>query len=165
MEFTRTSMFKSIIFVIFFMWIFTASHTLATTVGEIAQGLTCTCGCNMVVGACEGSMECTVAKQITGEVSNLLAKGQTKDEIIRYFVEKNGERILAAPTKRGFNLTAWIMPFLALILGGGGVYFFLSRCLNDRRSNLDESKFSDKEKMPDKKYLNQFENELKDFKF
>jgi len=29
--------------------------------------------------------------------------------------------VLSAPTKNGFNLSAWIMPFVALIAGGLGV--------------------------------------------
>jgi len=28
---------------------------------------------------------------------------------------------LSAPTKFGFNLTAWVMPFIALVAGGVGV--------------------------------------------
>lgn len=135
------------------------------TVGEITQALTCTCGCNMVVGACEGAMECSAAKSITEEVTRLVSEGKSKDEIIRYFVEKNGERILAAPTKKGFNLTAWILPFFLIILGGGLLYLFLTRCLTHKGAKTDPKKAPDDMAPIDKKYLDRIETELKEYDF
>ena len=135
----------------------------ALTAGEITQGLTCTCGCNMLVSACEGSMECSVAKKITAKVEKMIAQGQSKEQIIQYFVDTEGERILAAPTRKGFNLVAWILPFLAVLIGGGLVYVFLDKCLSSKNSNAPVPSASDKKKLPEAKYLDRFEKELKDF--
>lgn len=135
----------------------------ALTAGEITQGLTCTCGCNMLVSACEGSMECSVAKKITDRVEKMIAQGQSKEQIIQYFVHTEGERILAAPTRKGFNLVAWILPFLAVLLGGGLVYIFLDKCLSSGKSAEDAPAASDIKQMSDKKYLDRLEKELKDF--
>jgi len=44
-------------------------------------------------------------------------RGDADNTILRSFVEKYGTVVLAAPTTRGFNRVAWIMPYLALILG------------------------------------------------
>ena len=126
MKSTQKIRTRSTVLIMITLWVFSASPAFSTTASEITQALTCTCGCNMLVSACEGSMECTAAKQITDEVANMIAKGYSKDQIIRNFQDKHGEKILAAPTKKGFNLTAWIIPFLALILGGGGIYLFLT---------------------------------------
>ncbi len=153
----------SIFVIIMALSLIPAAHVFALTVGEITQSLTCTCGCNMLVSACEGSMECTPAKEITDQVTQMIEKGQSKEEIVQYFVATKGEQILAAPTKKGFNLTAWILPFLAIILGAGGIYFFIDKCLASRENMGDESENSDKKQVHEGKYLALFEKELKDF--
>jgi cytochrome c-type biogenesis protein CcmH len=43
------------------------------------------------------------------------------EQIIQQQVEKHGETVLSAPTKKGFNLTAWVVPFGALLVGGLGL--------------------------------------------
>ncbi|MFH1624450.1 MAG: cytochrome c-type biogenesis protein CcmH [Pseudomonadota bacterium] len=153
----------SILLIMLMLSVILISPAFSTTVGEITEELACTCGCGMVVSACEGSMECGAAKQITDEVRQMLDKRRSKDEIIQYFVNAYGERILAAPTKKGFNLSAWIFPFFAIVLAGGGIYIFLDRCLASRNKIADRSRSSDMTKITDRKYLDQFEKELKDF--
>ena len=144
--------------------LFSTPEAFSTTVGEITQALTCTCACNMVVSSCEGSMECTAAKNITDQVTRMIEKGKFKDEIIRYFVKTHGERILAAPTKKGFNLTAWILPFLVIVLAAGGIYIFLDRCLASRKSITDtRENVEQRGKTIDRKYFDQCERELKQF--
>lgn len=44
--------------------------------------------------------------------------GKTKDEILAYFSGKYGEKILSSPSTSGFNLVAWVLPFVLLGLGG-----------------------------------------------
>jgi hypothetical protein len=56
-------------FVIAGSWV---SRGVALTVAEITKDLTCDCGCNMVVSACEGTMECSPARQITDQVAQLI---------------------------------------------------------------------------------------------
>lgn len=163
MKYTLKSKIGWIVFLSALFLLLTATNAFSITVGEITQALTCTCGCNMVVSACEGAMECSAAKQITDEVAQRLAEGQSKDEIIKYFVGVFGERILAAPTKQGFNLSAWILPFLAIVLGGAGIYVFLYKCLTSKKTATDESEFFDENQAPDKKYIDQLEKELADF--
>lgn len=163
MKYTKKSKIVWVAFLIIPLLLLTASNAFSTTVGEITQALTCTCGCNMVVSACEGAMECSAAKQITDKVVKRLARGQSKDEIIKYFIGFYGERILAAPTKQGFNLSAWILPFLAIVLGGAGIYIFLYKCLTSKKIATDESKLFDVNQTPDGKYIDQLEKELADF--
>jgi cytochrome c-type biogenesis protein CcmH len=117
----------------------------------------------MLVSACEGSMECAPAKKITEQVVQMIEKGQSKEEIIQYFVRTNGERILAAPTKKGFNLIAWVLPFLAIILGAGAIYVFIDKCLTYKKDTADESEHYNKKQAVEGKYIDLFEKELKDF--
>lgn len=94
---------------------------------DIKTNLTCGCDCNMTVEACEGSMACKSAEQLTFEASQYVDQGMGKDAILAAFVQKYGEQILAAPTKRGFNLTAWILPFVGLIAGAFGIVIILKK--------------------------------------
>ncbi|MFQ6612258.1 MAG: cytochrome c-type biogenesis protein CcmH [Fidelibacterota bacterium] len=55
--------------------------------------------------------------ELEAEITAFVNAGKTKDEIISYYVEKYGERILAAPVAQGFNLFAWIAP-IAIGLAG-----------------------------------------------
>ena len=154
----------AILFSLFASSVLWLSPALSVTVGEITQELACTCGCNMVVSACEGAMECSAAGGIKAQVMEKLNQGQSKGEIIGYFVNLYGEKILSAPTKRGFNLTAWILPFFALVSGGGILYLTLKRWHSmggergEGRNTLDRGK-------GEGKYLERFEEELKDFDY
>ncbi|NIA31756.1 MAG: hypothetical protein GWP06_17835 [Actinobacteria bacterium] len=152
----KTSAVLIVIITVLFM---PAVQAFALTAGEITKGLTCTCSCNMLVSACE----CGTAQKITTQVSQMIEKGLSKEEIIQSFVSTHGEKILAAPTKKGFNLTAWILPFLAIILGAGGIYIFIDKCLISRKDTSDESEYDNKKQVTKAKYLDLFEKELKDF--
>ncbi len=66
------------------------------------------------------------SEQIRQDIKQKLAAGQTKEQIIDYYVGIYGEEILAVPTKKGFNLTAWVIPPLAALTGIVLVYFALS---------------------------------------
>lgn len=85
---------------------------------EIQNELACFCGCGMTIQGCLGGMTCSESRAVSKEVASFLTIGKTKTEVLQAMVVKYGERILAAPTKEGFNLTAWILPFVALIVGG-----------------------------------------------
>ena len=56
-----------------------------------------------------------------------MGKGLGKTEILAHFEQKYGEKILSAPTTRGFNLAAWLTPFVLLLLGGFFVAVTLRR--------------------------------------
>ena len=60
-----------------------------------------------------------------GAISLAIKQGKSSDEIVNAFVLKYGEEVLAAPTKKGFKLTAWITPFLAIFIGGITLFFIL----------------------------------------
>ena len=51
------------------------------------------------------------------KIKELAAEGKSKEEIVDHFVGIYGERILAVPVARGFNLMVWVAPFIVLGLG------------------------------------------------
>ncbi|MFQ6001256.1 MAG: cytochrome c-type biogenesis protein CcmH [Anaerolineae bacterium] len=91
--------------------------------GTIGENLICPCGCTMLLNSCE----CATAEEMRGVIRERLDQGQSSLQIVRYFVDLYGERVLAAPPKQGFNLTAWVLPFILLALGGGGVAVLMRR--------------------------------------
>lgn len=94
---------------------------------QIQESLICTCECNMTVAACEGSMNCVTAKKLTEEGEFLISNHLTEAQILDVFVMRYGEAILASPTKSGFNLIAWVLPYLVLGTIGFGVTQLLRR--------------------------------------
>ncbi len=65
------------------------------------------------------------ARQIEAFISARIAAGDSKNEITDRLVAEYGPQILAAPPKKGFNLLAWLLPFVGL-LGGAIVLGLLA---------------------------------------
>jgi cytochrome c-type biogenesis protein CcmH len=74
-----------------------------------------------------------LAKEMRNLVREQVAQGKTRDEILAYFVSRYGEFVLLAPTKRGFNLLVWGLPFLAILTAAGGVYLVARRWTREPR--------------------------------
>jgi cytochrome c-type biogenesis protein CcmH len=85
---------------------------------EIRRELACYCGCSLTVEDCLRSMRCSESAKLSRQVIDLSNTGKSKPEIIQAMLASYGETILSAPTKKGFNLAAWILPFAALGIGG-----------------------------------------------
>ena len=58
-----------------------------------------------------------IARRMTADIGRRIAAGQSKNQIEDALVAEFGQQILAAPPKKGFNLLAWILPFVALFGG------------------------------------------------
>jgi cytochrome c-type biogenesis protein CcmH len=86
------------------------------TVKEVGEELVCQCGCNHVLYNCT-MQNCHSATPMREEIQNKLDEGQTKKQIVAAFVEQYGMKVLSAPPPRGFNLSAWVIPFVALGAG------------------------------------------------
>jgi cytochrome c-type biogenesis protein CcmH len=103
-----------------------AARAAATSRQEIAEGLTCQCGCGLTVANCNHP-NCSFSVPMREHIDTMLAHGMGRAEIIAYFRKQYGEKILSAPTTQGFNLLAWTMPFAALLVGGGLVVLMMGR--------------------------------------
>jgi cytochrome c-type biogenesis protein CcmH len=98
----------------------------AVTTKEIEEALTCQCGCGLTVHSCN-HLQCGSGIPLKQEVLTLVSQGLGRDEIVLHFRDKYGEKILSAPTVEGFNLTAWIVPFVMLAAGAAVVAITLVR--------------------------------------
>ncbi len=63
----------------------------------------------------------TTAAQMRGVILEQLREGRSPDEVKAYFVSRYGEWVLLAPTRSGFNLLAWWLPFVGIGAGLVGV--------------------------------------------
>jgi cytochrome c-type biogenesis protein CcmH len=83
---------------------------------EACDRLVCQCGCNEQLSVC-AMQNCSSATPMRAEIRERLEKGDTVDLIVDSFVARYGKKVLSAPTTKGFDLSAWIMPFVMLCLG------------------------------------------------
>jgi cytochrome c-type biogenesis protein CcmH len=106
------------------------------TTQEVEEALTCQCGCGLTVHSCN-HLQCGFAVPVKQTIAEQVSQGKGKEEIIATFVARYGEKILSAPTTSGFNLAAWITPFLAIVVGG--VLIGLVSLRWSRRNSQNES--------------------------
>lgn len=92
---------------------------------SVSDKLICLCGCNSVLTVCP-HQNCEWGIPAKQYITDQLAAGQTPEQLLDYYVAEYGEKVLAAPTKSGFNLAAYIIPFAVLIAGGVIVYFVVA---------------------------------------
>jgi len=60
-----------------------------------------------------------IAQRMKAFIRTRIAAGDTKSEIKAKLVANFGEAVLAAPPKKGFNLLAWVLPFVGI--GAGAI--------------------------------------------
>jgi cytochrome c-type biogenesis protein CcmH len=58
-----------------------------------------------------------IARRMKADISRRIQAGQSKQQIKDELVAEFGTKILAAPPAKGFNLLAWLLPFVALFGG------------------------------------------------
>lgn len=81
---------------------------------RLGHQLMCMCGCNQILLECN-HVGCTYSDRMRDELTAAVAKGDNDSMTLQTFVQKYGATVLAAPTNTGFNLVAWIMPFIVFI--------------------------------------------------
>ena len=90
---------------------------------QIGLGLRCPVCQGMPIAESPSQM----AQDMMVKVREMVADGKSKAEIYDYFAERYGEWVLLEPKAKGFNLGLWILPVLALLLGGFLVWRFVSK--------------------------------------
>ena len=91
---------------------------------DLRRSLVCMCGSAGCGKKILAECTCATAAVTREELSNLVAEGMTRDEVLQFYVDKhNSQEALAAPLDQGFNRLAWLFPYLlaitaAVALGG-----------------------------------------------
>jgi cytochrome c-type biogenesis protein CcmH len=60
------------------------------------------------------------------ELTAAVTRGDSDNNVLQWFIQTYGTTVLTVPTEHGFNRVAWIMPYLALVLGIGLVVFIVT---------------------------------------
>ena len=126
-------------------------------VKEVARELACLCGTcpHRPLHECS----CGWADKYRARIKGELEAGQDKPTIVASFVREFGQEAFSAPPKSGFNLTAWVMPFLALALGGLAVRTVIATWSRNRRTDAPPSA---SQAEGEGTYLTRLEQELKE---
>lgn len=102
-----------------------ADEQLSPEALSIANSLNCP--------VCEGLSVRDSQSQLSGqmrqEIQKRLDEGQTRQQIINYFVSRYGVGILRSPPKHGFTQTLWWGPVVGLVVGLVILGTFLGRRL------------------------------------
>lgn len=90
------------------------ADTLEDQIADISGELMCP--------VCEGQSvaesNAQLARDMRAIIKTKLLEGNTKEEIIDYFISSYGETILASPPPRGFSVILWLLPVLSVLIGG-----------------------------------------------
>jgi len=101
------------------------AQSMTPEVKRIGDRLACQCGsCNNQVSTCP-MLNCHSATPLREEIAGMVRQGLNADQIVSAFVDKYGKVILAAPPAEGFDLMAWILPFIVLLSGFVFVYWLI----------------------------------------
>ena len=93
---------------------------------DVEARLACQCGCGLTVLTCN-HLQCGFAVPVREEIAAKLADGVSDDDIVQSLVDEYGEKVLSSPTHTGFNLLAWYMPYVAVLVGGALVFFVMRK--------------------------------------
>lgn len=100
--------------------------TFSPRAQRIGNQLICTCGCTQGALTCT-TLNCSVKLQMQAEIRQRAQSPEPDSLILQSFVQEYGTEVLANPTTTGFNLLAWVMPWVALGAGLVLVLYFLKR--------------------------------------
>ena len=94
-----------------------AAQCPRTTLGEVEAEVMCpVCGTPLALAT-----EAPQAQRERELIRRLVDDCRSKDEIKDVLVDEFGENVLALPGDDGFGLAAYLVPGLALLLGGGAL--------------------------------------------
>jgi len=93
-------------------------------------------------------------KEMEIEIAGMIQNGKTKVEILNYFTDKYGERVLSSPVAEGFNFFAWLAPIFISILSFITIVLYIKSPERDIKTRI----FKDDLNI---KYNDQIEKELK----
>ena len=85
---------------------------------DLQRSLVCMCGSPGCGKKILAECTCATASATRGELRNLVAEGLTRDEVLRFYIDKhNSQEALAAPLDEGFNRLAWFFPYFLAVTG------------------------------------------------
>jgi len=144
---------QNYIFILFFIisniLIFNSySDSIDKQVSEISNELLCP----VCMGQTVAESNSDLANDFRKIIKTKLQEGQSREEILNYFISRYGDSVLSSPPAKGFRLIVWILPVAVLLFG----LIILIRFLKLKSKIQERSIMS----IESDKYLNEVDNEL-----
>lgn len=136
------------------------SVSFSESVDDEAREISYLLMCPVCQGQSVAESNSELAKDMRSIIREKLEAGESKEEIINYFVNRYGESILGYPPVKGVNLLLWILPALGVLFGGIGIGLFLHRSKATTRQEIHIEKVQNTKE--DKEYLKIVDRDLKD---
>jgi cytochrome c-type biogenesis protein CcmH len=136
------------------------SVSFSESIDDEAREISYLLMCPVCQGQSVAESNSELAKDMRSIIREKLEAGESKEEIINYFVNRYGDSILGYPPVKGVNLLLWILPALAVVLGGIGIGLFLHRSKVTTGQEINIEKVQNAKE--DKEYLKMVDRELKD---
>lgn len=92
------------------------SADIAVRYNDLGHKMMCACGCGQILIECN-HLGCPDSDRMLGELRTAISKGESDTAILETFQAKYGPTILAAPMLTKFNIVAWIVPPVVLLIG------------------------------------------------
>ena len=70
-------------------------------------------------------------KEMELNITAMVGNGKTKTEILDYYTDQYGERVLAVPKAEGFNIFPWIAPIVIFGLGLTIIFLYIRTSKNN----------------------------------
>lgn len=90
---------------------------------DLAEGIKCpTCRSQSVAES-----EAPIAREIRAEIAQRIEAGESDDQIRDFFVSRYGQEVLLTPPASGVAGLVWVIPVVAVVLAGVGLWFVFRR--------------------------------------
>jgi cytochrome c-type biogenesis protein CcmH/NrfF len=93
-------------------------------IDRLGHQLMCVCSCNQVLLECN-HVGCSYSTRMRDELTASVTRGDSDNGALQWFIKTYGTTVLTVPSNSGFNRMAWIMPYLALVMGIALVVFIV----------------------------------------
>ena len=124
---------------------------------ERAQSIDRSLICPVCPGETIDQAQVELAYQMRALVREKLGQGLDRERILRFFADRYGDDVLAAPPKSGANLAAWIVPPVG-VAGGAVVLLLVLRSMWRSDRGREESDLPPEQDL--QPYLSEVDREL-----
>ena len=146
-----------------FILVLLTFNTFADSIDNQIREISYLLMCPVCQGQTVAESNSELATQMRAIIKQKLEEGESKEEIIAYFVNRYGETILGAPPPKGANWLIWVLPALALLFGGAGIAIFLHKSKSEKDKRKTKAIFNEPQVQAESKYLEKLDEELKEF--
>ncbi len=133
-----------------------ARQVTADDVNRIARQMYCPVCENEPLDACRTA----ACQQWRAQIGQMLAEGQTEQQIKDYFVTRYGARVLAQPPAQGASLWLYVLPIASLLVGAVIVVWILRRL---RAQGAQATAEAPSPESSGDEYVDRVERDLKNF--